>query len=77
MSAIHDWGDEPEPMSGELSSEEPADKRAVVATRFPEASSRPAWQLVLGDLVTKLEELRSAVESVLLSVVPYLCWRPP
>lgn len=65
-------GDEPVTMASEFSSQERANDRAVVGTSFSEKSSRPAWQSALNDLVTKLEELRAAVESVLLSVLPFL-----
>jgi len=66
------WGDGAECMSWQFSSEESADERRVLATRFPEKTSRPPWQTALGDLVSKLEELRSAVEGVVLAVLPFL-----
>ena len=59
------WGED-------LLDDELADERRVVATTFPDASSRPAWLLVLGDLVTILEELRAAVEGAVLLVLPFL-----
>lgn len=73
MSAIPSyWGDGAERMSWQFTSEESADERKVLATRFPEKSTRPPWQAALVDLVTKLEELRGAVEGVVLAVLPFL-----
>lgn len=59
-------------MPWQFSSEEPADERKVLATKFPEKSTRLPWQTALVDLVTKLEELRAAVEGVVLAVLPFL-----
>jgi len=43
-----------------LSSREAADERRVTATTFPLA--KPLLQAILDDVVSKLEELRSAIE---------------
>jgi hypothetical protein len=55
MSAIDDWGEEPEV----LGSSEPASNRVLIVTRFP--AFLPQWQVVV-DVASKLQELRSAIE---------------